>query len=84
MGQPEPVYGHEARRRSPSPLRNSFNAGDLSADGSEVDEDDPHSTWGGKRPVSLELVDFVSGMSASTSGPAGKQAARRGEKMVRI
>ncbi|KLO06262.1 hypothetical protein SCHPADRAFT_910452 [Schizopora paradoxa] len=37
----------------------------------------------GKRPVSLELVPFVTGMSASGSGPARKQTAKRGEKMVK-
>ncbi|KLO05836.1 hypothetical protein SCHPADRAFT_883424 [Schizopora paradoxa] len=37
----------------------------------------------GKRPVSLELVPFVTGMSASGSGPARKQTAMRGEKMVK-
>ncbi|VDC05292.1 unnamed protein product [Peniophora sp. CBMAI 1063] len=48
---PEPVYGHESTRRSPSPLRNSFSPADTSfSDDEGPSTDDP---WGAsQRPAS--------------------------------
>ncbi|KZV73161.1 hypothetical protein PENSPDRAFT_733012 [Peniophora sp. CONT] len=47
---PEPVYGHESTRRSPSPLRNSFSPADDSFSDEGPSTDDP---WGAsQRPAS--------------------------------